>query len=222
MRCCGIADAEIANKAPMRRDIEIAIHGFRVENGNPAHANPFLRCLGLRKRPIRPIHSGNPHVGIVLTDRRYDGLPDDLEQTKVVGRARRGCFVIWRLAALPEQVDHAVGALASRTAAEVNALVARITDAVLAEVFTESERTAIRLRCLRSGVPLVTPSPPGRRPVGAEDRLLVFMGVSGGLSVGKLAAAPLLGLGVAALNPLVWPVTIGLGLGAGFWMARPN
>ena len=50
--------------------------------------------------------------------------------------------------------------------------------------------------------------------------LLVFMGVSGGLGAGRAAAMPLAGLGIAALNPVVLPVTIVLGLGAGWWMAR--
>jgi hypothetical protein len=62
--------------------------------------------------------------------------------------------------------------------------------------------------------------PPDKRAPTAEDKLLVFMGVSGGLGAGRLAALPLAGLGVAALNPIVLPVTIVLGLGAGWWMAR--
>jgi hypothetical protein len=35
-----------------------------------------------------------------------------------------------------------------------------------------------------------------------------------------VAALPLAGLGVAVLNPLVLPVTIVVGLGAGWWLAR--
>lgn len=62
--------------------------------------------------------------------------------------------------------------------------------------------------------------PKEKRPPTAEDKLLVFMGVSGGLGAGKLAVMPLAGLGIAALNPIVLPVTIALGLGAGWWMAR--
>lgn len=121
---------------------------------------------------------------------------------------------------VPGQVDHALRTLAHQVAGRINTLVVGIVEAVLTKVFTEAEREAIHARCLRTGVPLVTAGPPRRRRVGAEDRLLVFMGVSGGVSVGKLAAAPLLGLGIAGLSPLVWPITIGLGLGAGYWMAR--
>src|SRR5699024_1881935 len=62
--------------------------------------------------------------------------------------------------------------------------------------------------------------PPDRRPPTAEDKLLVFMGVSGGLGIGRAAAMPLVSIGVGALNPVVLPVTIVLGLGAGWWMAR--
>jgi hypothetical protein len=45
------------------------------------------------------------------------------------------------------------------------------------------------------------------------------MGVSGGLGLGRVAALPLAGLGAAA-GIAVLPVTIVLGLGAGWWMAR--
>ncbi len=48
----------------------------------------------------------------------------------------------------------------------------------------------------------------------------MFMGLSGGMGLGRIATLPLAGLGVAALNPIVLPVTIVLGLGAGWWMAR--
>jgi hypothetical protein len=60
--------------------------------------------------------------------------------------------------------------------------------------------------------------PPDKRPPTAEDKLLVFMGVSGGVGAGKVAALPL--AGVALLNPVVLPATIVIGLGAGWWMAR--
>lgn len=48
----------------------------------------------------------------------------------------------------------------------------------------------------------------------------MFMGISGGLGVGRAAAMPLAGVGIGVLNPIVLPVTIVLGLGAGWWMAR--
>jgi hypothetical protein len=62
-------------------------------------------------------------------------------------------------------------------------------------------------------------SPPGARPSSAEDTLLVAVGFSGGLGIGRLAALPLAELGVTTA-PLVLPVSIVLGLGAGWWMAR--
>ena len=49
--------------------------------------------------------------------------------------------------------------------------------------------------------------------------MLVAMGVSGGLGFGRVAALPLAGPGAAA-GLVVLPVTIVLGLGAGWWMAR--
>ena len=62
--------------------------------------------------------------------------------------------------------------------------------------------------------------PPERRPPTAEDKLLVFMGITGGFGAARVAALPLAGLSVAVLNPIVLPVTIVVGLGAGWWLAR--
>ena len=76
----------------------------------------------------------------------------------------------------------------------------------------------IRAQFARADGPPVVLRPPEKRPPTAEDKLLVFMGVSGGVGAGKIAALPL--AGVAILNPVVLPATIIIGLGAGWWMAR--
>jgi hypothetical protein len=56
-----------------------------------------------------------------------------------------------------------------------------------------------------------------KRPPTTEDRLLVFMGVTGGFSAGKLAVAPLAGLVVA---PVLLVPTIAIALGAGWWLSK--
>ena len=61
---------------------------------------------------------------------------------------------------------------------------------------------------------------PERRGPSADDKLLVFMGVTGGFGAARVAALPLGFIGVAALNPFVLPATIVIGLGAGWWLAR--
>jgi hypothetical protein len=125
-----------------------------------------------------------------------------------------------QLTELPATLDAELRVLARSVTDSANTLVAQVIDTALAETFSESERLAIHAGCPRAECPSLVSTAPGRRPAGPEDRLLVLMSISGGVGVGKLAAVPLLGLGVAALTPLVWPVSIGLGLGAGYWMAR--
>ncbi|MEO6089559.1 MAG: dynamin family protein [Umezawaea sp.] len=124
------------------------------------------------------------------------------------------------LGSLPHQVDTALQVVSSRLSALLAARLAQVADASLAELFSPDELAVIRSQFARSGHQPVLLRPPDKRPPTAEDKLLVFMGVSGGLGAGRLAALPLAGFGVAALNPLVLPVTIVLGLGAGWWMAR--
>jgi hypothetical protein len=124
------------------------------------------------------------------------------------------------LAALPQQVDAALQVISARVNAVLADRLGRAADAALAELFSVPEMAAIRARFARGGQPPVVLRAPEKRTATAEDRLLVFMGVSGGLGAGRIAALPLAGIGVAALNPIVLPVTIVLGLGAGYWMAR--
>ncbi|GLZ33130.1 dynamin [Lentzea sp. NBRC 105346] len=125
-----------------------------------------------------------------------------------------------QLAQLPHQVDTALQVVSSRISAGLAHSLTRVADASLAELFSADELAVIRSQFARGAQPPIVLRPKDKRPPTAEDKLLVFMGVSGGLGAGKLAVMPLAGLGVAALNPIVLPVTIVLGLGAGWWMAR--
>ncbi|GAA3859718.1 dynamin family protein [Saccharothrix violaceirubra] len=124
------------------------------------------------------------------------------------------------LAGLPQQVDAALQMVSGRISAGLGIRLSRLTDAALSDLFSPEELAVIRGQFARGATPPVVLRPPEKRAPTAEDKLLVFMGVSGGLGAGRLAAMPLAGLGVAALNPVVLPVTIVLGLGAGWWMAR--
>lgn len=123
-----------------------------------------------------------------------------------------------QLAELPQQVDAALQAISQRVSSTMAHRLNRATDVALADLFSAEELDVIRAQFLRSGGPQVVLRPPEKKPPTPEDKLLVFMGVSGGVGAGKLAALPL--AGVALLNPIVLPATIVIGLGAGWWMAR--
>ncbi|HEY0639089.1 MAG TPA: dynamin family protein [Pseudonocardiaceae bacterium] len=125
------------------------------------------------------------------------------------------------LAGLPYQLDAALGMISARVTAGLGQRLARVTDSALAELFTPAELDAVRAEFARRGGdrPPIVLRPPERRVSGVEDKMLVAMGVSGGIGVGRIAALPLAGLGAAA-GLVVLPVTIVLGLGAGWWMAR--
>ncbi|MEV0696546.1 dynamin family protein [Saccharopolyspora sp. NPDC050389] len=125
-----------------------------------------------------------------------------------------------QLAELPRHVDAALQMASSRVAAMLSARLATVAEQSLKELFSAEELDVIRSQFARGAQAPIALRPPDKRPPTAEDKLLVFMGVSGGLGVGRAAAMPLAGLGIAALNPVVLPVTIVLGLGAGWWMAR--
>jgi hypothetical protein len=123
------------------------------------------------------------------------------------------------LAELPRQVDAALQVVSGRIGAGLGERLDRVARIVLAELFSAAELAVIRAQLARQPRPPVVLRAPERRPATAEDRLLVLMGFSGGLGLGRVAV-PLAGLGLAALNPLVLPATVVLGLGAGAWMAR--
>ncbi|GAA4537960.1 dynamin family protein [Amycolatopsis samaneae] len=122
------------------------------------------------------------------------------------------------LAALPQQVDIALQTTSQRISMQLSQRLNQVTNVSLAELFSAEELDVIRAQFLRAGGPPVVLRPPDKKPPTAEDKLLVFMGISGGVGAGKIAALPL--AGVAILNPVVLPATIVIGLGAGWWMAR--
>ncbi|OXM74631.1 50S ribosome-binding GTPase [Amycolatopsis thermalba] len=123
-----------------------------------------------------------------------------------------------QLAQLPQQVDAALQMISQRVSATMAQRLNRVTEIALAELFAPEELDVIRAQFLRAGGPQVVLRPPDRKPSTPEDKLLIFMGISGGVGAGKIAALPL--AGVALLNPVVLPATIVVGLGAGWWMAR--
>ena len=133
------------------------------------------------------------------------------------------------LARLPYQVDAALQLLGAQVAAGLTRRVAATADAALAELFDPGELAALRAQLARGGphstdAVLTEPGsvvlrPPERRPAAPEDKLLVAMGVSAGLGIGKVAVLPLAGLGAAA-GAVVLPVSVVLGLGAGWWLTR--
>lgn len=120
---------------------------------------------------------------------------------------------------LPHQVDATLQVLAGQVGAALAARVGRVADTALADLFEPDELATVRAGLLRHGRPPVVLRPPQPRSGTAEDKLLVAVGFSGGLGIGRLAVLPLAGLGASA-GWLVAPVSIVLGLGAGWWMAR--
>lgn len=125
-----------------------------------------------------------------------------------------------RLPLLPQQVDAALQLASSQVATDLSGKLTAVTEQALAELFSTEELEVIRSQFARGDQQPIALRPPDRRLPTAEDKLLVFMGVSGGLGIGRAAAMPLFSIGVGALSPVVLPVTIVLGLGAGWWMAR--
>jgi hypothetical protein len=124
------------------------------------------------------------------------------------------------LGGLPGQVDAALQSVSYGLSGELAGRLDRVAVAALADLFTTEELAVLRAQFASTGAPALPARPPDSRPPNAEDRLLVFMGITGGFGAARVAALPLAGLGVAVLNPLVLPVTIVIGLGAGWWLAR--
>jgi predicted GTPase len=124
------------------------------------------------------------------------------------------------LPALPAQVDAALQLVSGRISGSVAARLNQLTDAVLGELFQPDELEVIRAQFARAARPPIMLRPPDKRPPTAEDKLLVFMGVSGGLGLARGATA-MLGVGVAgAAAAIVAVPTIVVGLGAGWWIAK--
>jgi hypothetical protein len=124
------------------------------------------------------------------------------------------------LAGLPGQVDAALQLVSGRLSGELARRLDRVAVTALADLFTADELAVIRAQFARSGHPLVPLRPPEKRPPTAEDKLLVFMGITGGFGAARVAALPLAGLSAAVFNPIVLPATVVVGLGAGWWLAR--
>jgi hypothetical protein len=124
------------------------------------------------------------------------------------------------LPTLPAQVDAALQLVSGRISGSVAARLNQLTDAVLGELFQPDELEVIRAQFARAARPPIMLRPPDKRPPTAEDKLLVFMGVSGGLGLARGATA-MLGVGVAgAAAAIVAVPTIVVGLGAGWWIAK--
>jgi hypothetical protein len=125
-----------------------------------------------------------------------------------------------QLLALPGQVDAALQLISGRISASVSYRLNQLTEAVLGELFQPDELEVIRAQFARADRPPIMLRPPDKRPPTAEDKLLVFMGVSGGLGLVRGATA-MLGIGVAgAAAAIVAVPSIVVGLGAGWWIAR--
>ena len=122
------------------------------------------------------------------------------------------------LSGLPAQLDPALAAVASKVSAELALRMRQLTEQVLTELFTAAElRTLAAASMARQAVPLAI-RPLEKRPSGSEDRLMVVAGASGGVGLGRLALMPL--APVPGLNLVLVPLTLGLGVGAAWWMAR--
>lgn len=124
------------------------------------------------------------------------------------------------LAGLPAQVDAALQLVSGRLSAALTERLGRVAETSLATLFHPEELDVIRGQFARGVSSPISLRPPDRRPPSAEDKLLLFMGITGGVGLSRVAAMPLAGLGIGAFNPIVLPVTIAVGLGAGWWMAR--
>jgi predicted GTPase len=124
------------------------------------------------------------------------------------------------LASLPAQVDAALHLVSGRISHTVGLRLNQVTDTVLGELFQPDELEVIRSQFARADRPPVMLRPPDKRPPTAEDKLLVFMGISGGLGLARGATA-MLGIGVAgAAAAIVAVPTIIVGLGAGWWISK--
>lgn len=122
------------------------------------------------------------------------------------------------LARLPAQLDPALATVAAKVSAALAERVRRLSEQVLGELFTATELAALSAQSTRGEpVPLAI-RPVEKRQSGSEDRLMVVAGASGGLGLGRLALMPL--ALVPGLNLALVPLTLGLGAGAAWWMAR--
>ena len=122
-----------------------------------------------------------------------------------------------KLRELPPQVDAALQMVSGRLSQSVSYRLNQVTETVLGELFNAEELSVIRAQFARAGGSPIIVRPAEKRPPTAEDKLLVFMGVTGGFSAGKMALLPLAG---AVAAPILLVPTIVVGLGAGWWLAK--
>jgi predicted GTPase len=120
-----------------------------------------------------------------------------------------------KLRELPPQVDAALQMVSGRISQAVAWRLNQVAEVVLGELFTPEELVVIRAQFARTGSPIIVRQV-DKRPPTTEDKLLVFMGATGGLSAGKMALLPLAGV-VAA--PILLVPTIAIALGAGWWLS---
>jgi hypothetical protein len=127
------------------------------------------------------------------------------------------------LPTLPGQVDAALQLVSGRISESVSVRLNQVTEAVLGELFQPDELVVIRAQYAKANGPPITLKPPDKRPATAEDKLLVFMGVSGGIGLARGAAGMVtagIGAGAAAVGAILMVPTIAIGLGAGWWIAK--
>ncbi|QCQ92612.1 hypothetical protein [Rhodococcus sp. SGAir0479] len=111
------------------------------------------------------------------------------------------------LAAIPARVT----ALAEQAAADLDEGLARRVAEIAARAGVPGPATP-------SAAPAPRPDAPDARHRGVEDRLMVLVGASAGVGLGRLAVAPISML--PALDIASIPITLTLGAGAAWWIAR--
>jgi predicted GTPase len=122
-----------------------------------------------------------------------------------------------KLRELPAHVDAALQMVSGRISQAVAYRLNHVTEIVLGELFKPDELAVIRAQFARVGGSPIVVRQADKRPPTTEDKLLVFMGATGGLSAGKMALLPLAG---AVAAPILLVPTIVIGLGAGWWLAK--
>jgi hypothetical protein len=122
-----------------------------------------------------------------------------------------------KLREMPGQVDVALQMVSGRISQAVAYRLNHVTEIVLGELFKPDELAVIRAQFARVGGSPIVVRQAEKRPPTTEDKLLVFMGATGGLSAGKMALLPLAG---AVAAPVLLVPTIVIGLGAGWWLAK--
>ncbi|HEY2096100.1 MAG TPA: hypothetical protein VGH72_06545 [Pseudonocardia sp.] len=132
-------------------------------------------------------------------------LRDDArEQLNHADRAARARF--------PEQFGSAAGELARRVSEQIEDLY-EITGQPV-DGAPPGEHAA------RTGPPVPSIAPPVRSSRSVlEDRLMLVVGASGGLGLGRLAMSSLVEV-TSVLGASAMPVAVGLGVGAAWWLAR--